>query len=267
MPPASPADGPRPPRADRPAFTGAVRGWPGGHAHRPAPPHLALAPGFGGRAEEVVQDRELRAEERALLLHDVLLQQRGDLVTEERLVVLPDLPLHLHRTGPVQLLVSHHQLQLLLRNLHNPQATVSSTLLRRFPSRQLAGLSSPTAETTSNPAQLTGTAGTGPPGCGTGSNHRQLFPRRGSTPRSSHQASVSARLREKPAQGAVLRSHLSQDRQFRNADQREPAGQLLPWASVSSRTSPLAAETASSPEKSSSPGGPPVSYTWENSHC
>ena len=82
--------------------------------------NLGISFCMDGQPEKVVQDGELGAEERVLLLHDVLFQQRGDLVAEERLVVLPDLPLHLHGTGPVQLLVSHHQLQLLLRHLHDP---------------------------------------------------------------------------------------------------------------------------------------------------
>lgn len=179
MPLASPTDEPRPPRADRRAFMGAGGGWPGRPAHSPGPPHLTLAPGLGGRAEKVVQDRELRAEERALLLHDVLLQQRGDFVAEERLVVLPDLPLDLHRAGPVQLLVGHHQLQLLLRNLQDRQATVSSTLPWQSPSRQPAGLSTPHGRDHIHPSPTDGDTWDRAPMPWRGQEPQTAFPQKG----------------------------------------------------------------------------------------
>lgn len=64
-----------------------------------------------------MEDGEVVAEEGRFLLHYVLLQQGGDLVAEEGLVVLPDLPLHLDCTDLIKLLVSHHHLQLLLWHL------------------------------------------------------------------------------------------------------------------------------------------------------
>lgn len=79
--------------------------------------HLPLAPRLGRRAEEAVQDGDVAAEERRFLLHDVLLEEGGHLVPKQSLVVLPDLPLHLHRAHFVQLLVRHHDLQLLLGHL------------------------------------------------------------------------------------------------------------------------------------------------------
>lgn len=64
-----------------------------------------------------MQYGEIAAEECSLFLHDVLLEQRRDLVTKQSLVILPDLPLHLHCANFIQLLISHHLLQLLLRHL------------------------------------------------------------------------------------------------------------------------------------------------------
>lgn len=65
-----------------------------------------------------MQDGEIAAEERSLLLNDVLLEQRRDFITKQSLVILPDLPLYLHCTDFIQLLISHHLLQLLLWHLH-----------------------------------------------------------------------------------------------------------------------------------------------------
>ena len=84
--------------------------------------HLPLTPRFRRRAEETVQDGDVAAEERRFLLHDVLLQQGGHLVPKQGLVVLPDLPFHLHSTHFIQLLVSHHDLQLLLWHLQQEDA-------------------------------------------------------------------------------------------------------------------------------------------------
>lgn len=79
--------------------------------------YLPLASSLWGKAEEVVQDGEVAAEQNVLFLQDVLLEKGRDLVTKQSLVILPDLPLHLHGAGFIQILVSHHQLQLLLRHL------------------------------------------------------------------------------------------------------------------------------------------------------
>lgn len=65
-----------------------------------------------------MQDGEIAAEERSLLLYDVLLEQRRDLITEQSLVILPDLPLYLHCADFIQILIGHHLLQLLLWHLH-----------------------------------------------------------------------------------------------------------------------------------------------------
>lgn len=88
--------------------------------------HLPLTPRFWRRAEEAVQDGDVAAEERRFLLHDVLLQQGGDLVPKQGLVVLPDLPFHFHSAHFIQLLVSHHDLQLLLWHLQQ-EAQLDST--------------------------------------------------------------------------------------------------------------------------------------------
>lgn len=84
--------------------------------------HLALASCFGRRAEEIVQDGEVAAEQSGFLLHNVLLQEGRDFIPKQSLVVLPDLPFHLHSTHLVQLLVSHHQLQFLLWHLQEGQS-------------------------------------------------------------------------------------------------------------------------------------------------
>lgn len=145
--------------ADRRAFVRA--GGAGQEARTAAPPHLTLAPGLGGRAEKLCRTESsvLKRRSPSPRCTASAAELRRRRAPE---FVLPDLPLDLHRAGPVQLLVGHHQLQLLLRNLQNRQATVSSTLPWQSPSRQPAGLSTPTAETTSIPAQLMGTPGTGP---------------------------------------------------------------------------------------------------------
>ena len=87
--------------------------------HKPASAYayLPLSACLRRGAEEIVQDGEVIAEERRFLLHNVLLQQRRHLIPKESLVVLPDLPLHLHRTHLIQFLICHHLLQLLLWDL------------------------------------------------------------------------------------------------------------------------------------------------------
>lgn len=79
--------------------------------------HLPLTPCFWRWAEETVEDGDVAAEERCFLLHYVLLQEGGDLVTKQSLVVLPDLPFHFHSTHFIQFLVGHHNLQLFLGHL------------------------------------------------------------------------------------------------------------------------------------------------------
>lgn len=60
--------------------------------------HLPLTPCFWRWAEETVQDGDVAAEESCFLLHYVLLQEGGDLIAKQSLVVLPDLPFHFHST-------------------------------------------------------------------------------------------------------------------------------------------------------------------------
>lgn len=65
-----------------------------------------------------MQDGEIAAKECCLFLYDVLLEQRRDFIAKQSLVILPDLPFDFHCTDFIQLLISHHLLQLLLWDLH-----------------------------------------------------------------------------------------------------------------------------------------------------